>query len=348
MDLWGSCRVGDSERVKFLLSNEHVDFDPNEADNTGRTPLILAGWFDHACCVVLLLADPRVDPSRTGRLAHTGYSALIAAVEGKAARAMELLLNDPRVDPNEGDARNGLPLLIASGCNFAIGVTLLLQHPRINPNQTLDGLNALCMASGGKSVDAMRVLLLDERIEIGQAIMPAASNMVEAFGRISSASTAEDHPTHCLVLLLASRRVDPLRLAADIATMRMWMPTRREARSTSPMTPFQLMARMLLPVLEAHARGDFRWCAYCHKLTPDVDLNRCGGCNQVGYCDEAPPGQQKPCHVLHWKAGHKAECVRFQAEATEMEDIALRHDGKGQNTKKKPRGGRGGKKGRRR
>jgi hypothetical protein len=46
-----------------------------------------------------------------------------------------------------------------------------------------------------------------------------------------------------------------------------------------------------------------------------VDLNRCGGCNQVGYCEEAPPGQKKPCHVLHWKAGHKQECARFAAEA---------------------------------
>ena len=45
------------------------------------------------------------------------------------------------------------------------------------------------------------------------------------------------------------------------------------------------------------------------------DLNRCGGCNQVGYCEETPPGQKKPCHVLHWKAGHKQECARFAAEA---------------------------------
>ena len=64
-------------------------------------------------------------------------------------------------------------------------------------------------------------------------------------------------------------------------------------------------------------KGDFRWCAHCYLLTPDVDLNRCGGCNQVGYCEEAPPGQKKPCHVLHWKAGHKQECARFAAEADE-------------------------------
>jgi len=47
-------------------------------------------------------------------------------------------------------------------------------------------------------------------------------------------------------------------------------------------------------------------------------------------------------------AGHKQECARFQAEAKEKEHIALPHAGKGQNKKKKPRGGRGGKKGRRR
>jgi len=103
---------------------------------------------------------------------------------------------------------------------------------------------------------------------------------------------------------------------------------------------------MLVPVLEAQLRGERRWCAHCLKLTPDVDLHRCGGCKQVGYCDLAPPGQ-KPCHVLHWKAGHKQECARLQAEAKEREHIALRHDGKGQN-KKKPGGRGGGKKGRRR
>ena len=47
----------------------------------------------------------------------------------------------------------------------------------------------------------------------------------------------------------------------------------------------------------------------------------CGGCNQVGYCDEVPPGQ-KPCHKAHWKAGHKQECQRFQAEAKAAAEAA--------------------------
>jgi hypothetical protein len=66
-----------------------------------------------------------------------------------------------------------------------------------------------------------------------------------------------------------------------------------------------------------------------------VDLNRCGGCNQVGYCEETPPGQKKPCHVLHWKAGHKHECARFAAEAEAEEERAARGKGGG-------KGGAGG------
>jgi hypothetical protein len=98
------------------------------------------------------------------------------------------------------------------------------------------------------------------------------------------------------------------------------MPTRRQidaaAAGGEPLDAQQKTCRIVLPVLLAHLKGEFRWCGHCLKLTPDVDLHRCGGCKQVGYCDEVPPGQ-KPCHVLHWKAGHKQECKRFQAEAAE-------------------------------
>jgi hypothetical protein len=98
------------------------------------------------------------------------------------------------------------------------------------------------------------------------------------------------------------------------------MPTRRQidaaAAGGEPLDPQQKTCRIVIPVLLAHLQGEFRWCAHCLKLTPDVDLHRCGGCKQVGYCDEAPPGQ-KPCQKAHWKAGHKKECKRFQAEAAE-------------------------------
>jgi hypothetical protein len=109
------------------------------------------------------------------------------------------------------------------------------------------------------------------------------------------------------------------------------------------------MTRLVLPVLMSQLKGDFRWCAHCLKLTPDVDLNRCGGCNQVGYCEETPPGQKKPCHVLHWKAGHKHECARFAAEAeaeakAEAEAAAAEAEAKAaeERTARGKGGGKGG------
>ena len=52
-----------------------------------------------------------------------------------------------------------------------------------------------------------------------------------------------------------------------------------------PLLPvlFLKMALLVLPVLTAQARGHFRWCAHCLDLTPDQDLDCCGGCYQVGY-----------------------------------------------------------------
>ena len=329
MDLWGSCRVGDSERVKFLLSNEHADFDPNDVNDAGKTPLILAAEGDHACCVKLLLDDPRVNPN----LACFGRSALIVTAGGDFVRTMEVLLSDPRVDPNQGDVKNGVPLHVSSVLNYPAGVTLLLRHPRIQPNQSVGGATAILEASAANSADTLRLLLADERVEIGTALLEATVATQAAVGRISAASPA-DHltPSHCgrshhlahsLVVLLASRRVDPLRIAADLASMQTWMPSKRELRmsDTTPLSPRQTTARMLVPVLEAQLRGERRWCAHCLKLTPDVDLHRCGGCKQVGYCDKALPGQ-KPCHAAHWKAGHKKECKRFAAEAKAAAEAA--------------------------
>ena len=99
------------------------------------------------------------------------------------------------------------------------------------------------------------------------------------------------------------------------------MPTPRMIHNAEvggePLSSNEKMARFILPVLLlliAQARGEFRWCAHCLRLTPDVDLHRCGGCKQVGYYVRAMPGQ-KPCHKAHWKAGHTQECAQFAAEA---------------------------------
>ena len=43
-----------------------------------------------------------------------------------------------------------------------------------------------------------------------------------------------------------------------------------------PRHDYQKMARLVLPILTAQARGHFRWCSHCPQLTPDQDLDRGG------------------------------------------------------------------------
>ena len=56
------------------------------------------------------------------------------------------------------------------------------------------------------------------------------------------------------------------------------MPTPRMIHNAEvggePLQPNQKMARLVLPILTAQARGHFRYCGYCLQLTPDQDLDR--------------------------------------------------------------------------
>ena len=45
-----------------------------------------------------------------------------------------------------------------------------------------------------------------------------------------------------------------------------------------------------------------------------------GGATAAGGKDAG--GERPPCHKAHWKAGHKQECARFQAEAKAAEEAA--------------------------
>ena len=111
------------------------------------------------------------------------------------------------------------------------------------------------------------------------------------------------------------------------------------------------MARLIVPVLEAQLKGERRWCAYCLKLTPDANLDLCGACKQVGYCqqyvlEEMALPDQMPCHVKHWKSGHKKECARYQEEEKKKAGAAGGGGGGGGGGGKNKKGK--GKKGRRR
>ena len=173
-------------------------------------------------------------------------------------------------------------------------------------------------------VDVVELFLGDTRVDVCRANVDGEAPLLSACAQLMHSmdqvgAVGDKDPARTLVIMLRSRRIPKHNLKESIAFLFKLMPNKRQIHNAEvggePLTPAQKMTRLVLPVLMSQLKGDFRWCAHCLKLTPDVDLNRCGGCNQVGYCEEAPPGQKKPCHVLHWKAGHKQECARFAAEA---------------------------------
>ena len=139
-------------------------------------------------------------------------------------------------------------------------------------------------------------------------LVSACMQLMKSMDRVGA--TDGKDPARCLVLMLKSRRIPIQSLAHSIAFLRPYIPTRRDVtRAEAGITPLiqqQKAARLVVPVLEAQLKGERRWCAYCLKLTPDVNLDLCGGCKQVGYCqqyvlEEMALPDQTPCHVKHWK-----------------------------------------------
>ena len=111
--------------------------------------------------------------------------------------------------------------------------------------------------------------------------------------------------------LLASRRVSPEQLADVADEMRTWSRSRDETRKAT--------GRLLRRVLQAQISGGRRWCANCLGLSPDEDLQLCGGCKEVGYCQQSEleiklHGSKNVCQAAHWKARHKHECKAWKAE----------------------------------
>ena len=111
------------------------------------------------------------------------------------------------------------------------------------------------------------------------------SNMGACDGRF------DDHtdPIRGLVLFLRSRRVSTAALDQSIDLCKLHHPSEREISLAEAggkqLNDFHLMARHVLPILQAEAKGQKRWCDWCFRVTPDQDLLLCSGCWQVGYCN---------------------------------------------------------------
>ena len=81
-----------------------------------------------------------------------------------------------------------------------------------------------------------------------------------------------------------------------------------EAKRHAVMKKRMMLQGMMcaLPVLQAEARGDRRWCAFpqCHAVDLQESFDLCSQCMQVGYCS-------RRCRKSHWRAevgGHRAVC----------------------------------------
>ena len=115
--------------------------------------------------------------------------------------------------------------------------------------------------------------------------------MLSQVGNTASDVGAE----RCLVLLLASRRIDRRMLEHTVGQLQHMVPSKQqmaEAEATGvALHPQQQTARLVVPVLKAQLRNERRLCAWCYRMTPDHDLSTCKVCNRtdwsVAYCDKA-------------------------------------------------------------
>jgi ankyrin repeat protein len=300
-----------------------------------------------ADAVKLALRMPGMD---INRMNPKGETVIEKQCSSGRSRNVALLLADARLNPNllnPGGALQsyggGTPLTVSAGHGSVLCLKLLLADHRVDPNlRASDGRAPLYLAAHENKVACVEVLLADGRVDVCLGLphhstgtwSPLVGSCVQLMKSMNNqVGTVEGiDPTRSLVIMLKSRRIPADNLMISIAVLQ------RIASQCGGSD--RKAARFIIPILEAQAKGEFRWCGHCLKLTPDVDLNRCGGCNQVGYCEEAPPGQTKPCHVLHWKAGHKQECARFAAEADER--VAAEDAGAGGMGGGESDGGEGG------
>ena len=311
----------DEDAVKLALGIDGLDV--NATDEEGQTFLFQQCLWGRSRNVELLLGDPRVDPNLEEP--KGGMSPLAVAANLGHDRCVALLLADDRVDPNlagAGPTADGVPSQTPLRQAVTMGrvgcVKLLLADKRVDPNRAnaQDGYTPLNSAANAGMDRCVELLVADKRVDVCRAdvtgetpLISACVELMKSMDQVGVAGSSD--PTRSLVVLLKSRRISRNNLKKDIAFFRRFAAAgshcvTESARKTSS---------FILPILEAQAKGEFRWCAHCYKLTPDVDLNRCGGCKQVGYCDHNSFDRSTPCHAAHWKAGHKQECKRFQAEA---------------------------------
>jgi ankyrin repeat protein len=134
-----AAECGREDMVKLLLSKDDVDV--NSVDQQMLilrrfAPLHYAVDGGHTPVVKLLLQDERVDVnlrSMTGK-GEASHTALTLAVENNDICMVRLLLGNRNVNPNAKGEAGSLPLSGAASKGYRETLSLLLEHPKIDPD----------------------------------------------------------------------------------------------------------------------------------------------------------------------------------------------------------------------
>ena len=86
-------------------------------------------------------------------------------------------------------------------------------------------------------------------------------------------SPSDETSNHVLALFLRSSRADEKWLSTAVDMV-------KELLTVEELGMEREMAQYVLPVLEAQARGERRWCDWCYRVA-SKDLDLCGVCNKV-------------------------------------------------------------------
>jgi hypothetical protein len=235
-------------------------------------------------------------------LGNDGASCIVTAARAGKSRILRHLLGVEGADIEKADADNTTPLQAAAANGHHNCVSALLRAGA-NVNSRDDygwsPLLAACYACA-------KTLTLTDTSHVGRK-------------RVK--------PFRSLVLLLASKQLDPMTMVQATTALRALRHQLAEEDDNTDDdcgeggearggggagtcsgweggiggredVPTLLLKGMLfsLPILEAECSGERRWCAYppCHEVDRKQHMDLCTGCQRVGYCS-------LQCQKAHWK-----------------------------------------------
>ncbi|KAH6888293.1 hypothetical protein BKA70DRAFT_1202822 [Coprinopsis sp. MPI-PUGE-AT-0042] len=136
--------------------------DPNHpTPHKGRTPLMLAIRGNSLSAMRELLSLPGILVNAVNK---DGNIPLVYAAEWGTKASLSLLLAHPKINVNAPDSYGGTALMWVSSAEKA---TLALAHPKTKPNLVdFGGVTALMYASRRGSLEVVRVLLADPRVQV--------------------------------------------------------------------------------------------------------------------------------------------------------------------------------------